>query len=93
MSLNAWERETVVNASDGDALVTVLTHQIKYLNRLKKHPDATLVREGNEDGTAWAEFTIPADRWNPVSGIKRRSAPVSEERKAALKAQLARANG
>lgn len=90
MSLNAYERETVVNTSDGDTVARVLTHQAKYINRLKKHPDATLVREGNEDGTAWAEFTIPADRWSPLSGIKRRSAPISEERRAELRAQLAR---
>lgn len=90
MSLNAFERETVVNASDGDEFVRILTHQARYINRLRKHADATLVREGNEDGTAWAEFTVPADRWSPTSGIKRRSAPLSEERKAALKEQLER---
>lgn len=39
------------------------------------------------DGSAWAEFTIPADRWNPASGAKR-SRNLSEEQRAAVAERL-----
>jgi hypothetical protein len=93
MSLNAYERETVANTSDGDPVVNIWTAQAKFINRLKKHPRATLVREGTEDGTAWAEFTVPSNQWSPLSGIKRVSAPLSEERKQALRDRLNASRG
>lgn len=80
MSLNAHERETVINASDGDRLVRVLTHQAKFLGRLRRDDRFTEIRSGHEGTTEWAEFTIPASEWNPVTGAKRR---MSEEAKAA----------
>jgi hypothetical protein len=82
MSLNAHERETVINASDGDELVRVLTHQPKFLGRLRRDERFTEVRSGNDGGTLWAEFTIPASEWNPIAGAKARRKPLSEEEKA-----------
>jgi hypothetical protein len=87
-SLNPYERETVVNASDGDAVVRIWTAQRKFITRLRKHPAVTEVQSGFHGSTAWAEFTIPAELWNPVSGIKRARQPMSEERRAALALHL-----
>jgi hypothetical protein len=72
VSLNAHERETVINASDGDDLVRILTHQLRFLGRLRKDERFTEIRSGYEGTTEWAEFTIPASLWNPITGAKRR---------------------
>lgn len=91
MSLNAWERETLVSMNDGDDFVVILTGQRKWLNRLKKHPKAVLIREFVESETEWGEFRLPADQYSPITGIKRNSAPLSPERRAAMAARLAAA--
>lgn len=87
-SLNAFERETVVTASDGDALVTIWTHQRRYITKLRKHPKVTEVATGFDGGTEWAQFTVPADQWNPVSGVKRTST-MTDAQKAGLRDRLA----
>ena len=69
----AAERETVINASDGDELVRIYTQQRRYIGRLRRNPRFTLIGEGvHNDGAVWAEFTIPASDWAPDSGAKRR---------------------
>ena len=89
----AAERETTVNLDDGATHAIIWTAQRKFFNRLKAHPDVTLCREGvSPTGQPWGEFTIPADRYSPVSGIKRRS-NMSPEAKAAAAARLKAARG
>lgn len=89
-SLNPWERETVVNASDGDDHVTIWTAQRRALTRLRKNAKAVEVRTGYHGTTEWAEFKIAADQWNPVSGIKS-NRTMTDEQKAAGAARLAAA--
>lgn len=90
--MNALERETVVNASDGDEVVRIWTAQRRFITRLRKHPRVSQIRTGFVGETEWAEFTVPSDQWNPVSGVKRTSA-MTEEQKSAGAARLAAARG
>lgn len=87
-SLNPYERETVVNASDGDDLVKVWTAQRTYITKLRKNPSFTEVASGHYGTTAWAEFTIPSSDWNPASGAKRRVRPLTEAEKILAAARL-----
>lgn len=103
-SLNKYERETVVNTSsgvdsettilsnDGDKIVTIWTAQRKFINRLRKAVAPGRVEEVNtgfHGDTEWAEFHIPSDLWNPVTGLKR-VVNMSEERKEELRTRLAK---
>jgi hypothetical protein len=78
----ASERETVVNATDADDIVRIWSAQRRYITRLRKHPRVTEIRAGTVDGTEWAEFTVPADQWNPVTGVKRHDGHSFEQKKA-----------
>jgi hypothetical protein len=49
------------------------------------------VRSGEHDGCPWAEYTIPADRWSPVTGAKR-TVRMSTEQRAAAAQRLAAAS-
>lgn len=60
MSLAAAERETVVTFNDEDKTAHVWTAQRPVITRLKKNPSAALLEGGKHDGTAWAEFELPA---------------------------------
>ena len=77
----AAERETVINASDGDGLVRIYTMQRRYIGRLRRNPKFTLIGEGvHNDGAVWAEFTIPASEWNPATGAKRANYATAEQK-------------
>ena len=82
------ERETVVNATDADDLTRITTGQRRFITRLRKHPSFTEVRTWHEGTTEWAEFTIPAGQWNPASGAKRRTRPMTEAERAAAAERL-----
>ncbi len=84
------ERETIVTTSDGDDVVRIWTAQRPVISRLQKDTRFTLIDSGFFEGSKWAEFTIPRNQWNPVSGAKKRY-KVSEERRAQLAEQMARA--
>jgi hypothetical protein len=90
--MNADERETVVNASDADDTVRIWTAQRRYITKLRRHPKVTEIRAGHDGSTEWAEFSVPADQWNPVSGVKRAS-NLSDEQRAAAAERLAQARG
>jgi hypothetical protein len=60
MSLTRAERETVITTSDADEVLTIWTAQRPIITKLKKNPAARLIDEGRHDGTAWAEFELPA---------------------------------
>lgn len=81
--LTAPERETTINASDDDGVVRIWTAQRRYITRLRKNPAFTETRSGRFGSTEWAEFTIPAENWNPASGAKRRVSLTDEQRQAA----------
>lgn len=83
MSLHASERETTVTATDDDPTVRIWTAQRRHIGRMRRHPSFTEVGSGFHDGSEWAEFTIPADQWNPASGAKRKSNLTDEQKRAA----------
>lgn len=76
------ERETTVTVSDGSLYAYIWTCQRKVITKLRKYPDKfDEIDEGEyADGTAWAEFRIPAVNWNPATGAKR-NYKMSEEDK------------
>lgn len=82
----AAERETTVNASDDDELVRVWTAQRAVITRLRRDSAFTEVGSGVSDGTEWAEFTTPADRWTPA-GV-RRTRNISDEQRERLRSRL-----
>lgn len=88
MSLTKPEKETVVTMSDGDDLVRIWSAQGKYIRRLRKRPHVTEVRSGVYEGTEWAEFTVPADKYSPVTGVAQNRSPLSEEEKTRRAVQL-----
>lgn len=90
-NLTAPERETTITATDADELVTIWTAQKRYIGRLRRNKKFTETAHGWHGTTEWAQFTIPATEWNPVSGAKRATAPLSEERRAAMVERLHKA--
>lgn len=94
MSLHASERETTVTATDADPEVRIWTAQRRHIGRMRRHPAFTEVDSGFHDGSEWAEFTIPADQWNPATGAKRKSGLTDEQKQAAAeRLAAARAGG
>lgn len=89
-SLTPHERETIVNATDGDEVVRVWTAQRKHITKLRRNDAFTETASGYHGGTEWAEFAIPATDWNPASGAKRKRAPLTEEQRQALADRLAK---
>lgn len=86
--MNAVERETVITTSDADDHVHIWTAQRTVITACSKRPEIVTVGEGfTKDGTAWAEFRIPARLWSPVTGLKRKSS-MTDEQKAAATARL-----
>jgi hypothetical protein len=61
MSLTAPERETIVSLNDEDDTAHIWTAQRPYITKLKRNAAATLLDEGEHDGSAWATFELPAD--------------------------------
>ena len=80
-----FERETIINTSDGDQLVRIETWQRRYLGKLRRDPRFT--ETSNPDNPAHDIFTIPADKWTPTSGAKRR-VMLTPERKTELAQRL-----
>ena len=89
-SLTPYERETIVNASDGDGVVRIWTAQRKHITRMRRNDSFAETATGYHGGTEWAEFTIPASDWNPASGAKRKR-NLTDEQRQALADRLAKA--
>lgn len=87
----AAERETTVTVTDADTDVRIWTARRKDITRLRKHNGATEIRSGFDGTTEWAEFTIPADKWNPATGIKRQGRKLTPEQRKAAAERLAKA--
>lgn len=83
MSLSSFERETIVTTSDGDDLVRVWTAQRTAITRISRDTRFTIVDSGEHEGTRWVSATIPADKWNPVTGAKRNRTMTDEQKRAA----------
>jgi hypothetical protein len=81
-SLNPFERETIINVSDGDELTRIWTCQRRFITKLRKDRRFTQTDSGHHGTTEWAAFTIPAELWNPVAGAKRKTRPLTAEEKA-----------
>jgi hypothetical protein len=60
VSLTAAERETIITFNDEDYHAEIWTAQRPIITKLKKNPAATLIAEGKYDGSAWAQFRLPA---------------------------------
>ena len=52
MSLTAPERETIVTMNDEDELAEIWTAQRPWITKIRKNPSATLLEDGNHDGSA-----------------------------------------
>lgn len=87
MSLNGFERETVVTTSDGDDLVRIWTAQRTVITRINRDSRFTVVDSGEHDGSRWVSATIPAEKWSPVTGVKR-TRTMTDEQKAAAAERL-----
>lgn len=88
------ERETTVTYSDGDSVVRVYTAVPKHIRRLERDSRATRVETWEADtglGIEAATYEIAKTDFDPLSGFKRRSAPMSPERRQAAAERLARA--
>ncbi len=87
------ERETIVRSSDGDDVVRIWTAQRTVITRLTKDDRFELVSSGQQGGrVVWAEFTIPADKYSPVTGAKKRfNLSETEKQKRAERAAAMRA--
>lgn len=88
MTLEAAERETVVNTSDDHETVTIWTAQRRYLTQLRKHPKVVEVDSGSYGSTEWGQFEVPRDQWSPVTGVKRAGRKLSAEEKQKLADRL-----
>jgi hypothetical protein len=75
-SLNAPERETIVNMSDADPTVRIWTAQRTVITALRRKPDHfTEVGSGFHGSTEWAAFVTVTDVWSPATGANRRGTP------------------
>jgi len=91
MSLTRDEMETSVNVTYNDEYALVWSTIPRHITKMRRNPRFELVREGTTDGSSYAEFRIRNRDWNPVSGAKRNSAPMSPVQRAAAAARLAAA--
>ncbi len=84
--MNSFERETVINSSDGDELVRIWTAQRTYITKMRRDAAFTETGAGTIEGTDWATFTIPADRWSPLG--PRRSKNLTPEQREAMSKRM-----
>ncbi len=87
------ERETTVTVTDADAVVRVWSNRRRDVSKLRKHPLFQVENSGFDGSTEWVEGTIPSDKWNPVTGIKRKARQLTDEQRAAAGERLRRARG
>jgi len=90
MSLTAPERETIITLNDEDGHAEIWTAQRPIITKLKKNVAATLIAEGKHDGSAWAEFRLPAELVSFRS--KRVSLALTDDEKEARAARLRQAS-
>jgi hypothetical protein len=81
------EQETTVSAGRDDDMVHIYTSNVVHLRRLRKDARFTEVRGDEEQGF----FMIPADLFDPIRGLRRKRAPMTDEQRAEASARLAAA--
>lgn len=82
MSLNAYERETIIRFSDGDDHVNIWTAQRRVINMLDKDDRYDIIKRGSHEGSDYIEAVIPIDQWSNKFGAKRK---VSEEQRESMR--------
>ena len=87
------EQETVITTHQGAPYVQIWTAQRRFISALDKNPTAELIKRGEYEGSPWAQYRVPADRWSPTSGIKRQITLTDEQKQAlAVRLKTARDN-
>lgn len=89
MALTGPERETTVTISDEDRTARIWTARRKDITKLRRNTKAIEVASGHHEGTEWAQFEIPNDEWNPASGIKRKTKPMTPAQRQAAAERFA----
>lgn len=84
------EQETTVNYTRVDDKVRIYSSIPSDIRLLRKNAAVTEIKSGVVDGGEYAFFEIDAERWNPVSGVKRR-VNISPEKRAELASRLEKA--
>lgn len=85
------EQETIINHTRSDAAVSIYTTNPAHMRRIRKDDRFTVTREHLEDGViVGLDATIPADHFNPLGGVKRRSKPLTDEQRAELAVRFGR---
>ena len=85
MTSNA-ERETTAVKGKTESVVRIWTNIPSDARKLDKDTRVTCVKRNSDDVGGFYE--VPADQWSVTSGLKRRSKPMSEERRQEMAARL-----
>ena len=85
MTSNA-ERETTAVKGKTESVVRIWTNIPSEERKLDKDTRVTCVKRNSDDVGGFYE--VPADQWSVTSGLKRRSKPMSEERRQEMAARL-----
>lgn len=72
------EMETTVTFVRSDNVVRIYSSNPKHLNRLRADERATITKDYGDS----AEFTIPADQFDPLKGFKRKVNLTAEQKQA-----------
>lgn len=81
------EQETTVTHVRSDNLVRIYTANPKHLRKLRANDRATITKDYGDS----AEFTVPATDFDPLTGFKRKSKPMTPEQREAAALRLAQA--
>jgi hypothetical protein len=84
--MNRYERETTIVVNDGEAVAHITTYQRAFLRKLRAHPEAKLIAEGEFEGVAWGQFEVPAE----LVTIRRRRS-LTDQQKANARTRLSHA--
>lgn len=86
------EMETIVTFNAASNTVSVYSTYPPHVRALQSDERYTVTREHFEDGqVVGVDAEIPSDSFHPLKGAKRRMKPLTEDQRAALAKQLAKA--
>lgn len=78
------ERETTLTMNDESDVVLLWSAQRKYVNRVLADDRWTVLESGvNEEGQPWVSASIPASKYSPLTGVKRKNNMTPEQKAAA----------
>ena len=81
------EQETTVSGGRDDDVVHIYTSNVVHLRKLRKDARFTEIHGDEEQGF----FTVRVDLFDPIRGLRRKRAPMTEEQRAEASARLAAA--